>query len=203
MFTGLIIAQGRIIEIRADAGEHTLRVMPLSEHFPLEIGASIACHGICLTVTQIHADRSFEVQLSSETLRLTNAGYWQVGTHINLEPSLRVGDRLGGHFVSGHVDGLGEAILAQPDNESVVWGFRAPPALMRFIAAKGSIVVDGVSLTVNRIEGDDFYVNIIPHTQLHTHFGTLKVGHKVNLEIDMLARYTARILEVTQQEGRA
>lgn len=202
MFTGLIIAQGRITEIHAGAGEHTLRIAPLAENFPLEIGASIACHGMCLTVTKMHGDGSFDVQLSSETLRLTNAGYWQVGTEINLEPSLRVGDRLGGHLVSGHIDGVGEAIYAATDKESVVWGFRAPRDLMRFIAVKGSIVVDGVSLTVNRVEGDDFYVNIIPHTQLHTHFGRLKVGHKVNLEIDMLARYTARILEVMQQEGR-
>jgi riboflavin synthase len=195
MFTGLIQAQGRITHI-TQAGDTVFTIAPKGAQFPLKLGASIACNGICLTVTSITTEQHFTVAASAETLRLTTAAQWRAGTRINLEPSLIVGDALGGHLVSGHVDGIGSTLLAEPVGDSVRWRFRAPNALMKFIAVKGSIAIDGVSLTVNTVGDDWFEVNIIEHTRLHTHFATLAVGDAVNLEIDMLARYVARMLEV-------
>lgn len=192
MFTGLIRSQGEIRTI-AMQGDCVI-TLAMREPFPVAIGDSIACNGICLTVTQ-HNAQQFTVSLSAETLRCTTAGQWKVGDAIHLEPALAVGDKLGGHFVSGHVDGVGHARAATPVGDSVGWAFAAPPTLMPFIAPKGSITIDGVSLTVNELLGDGFSVNIIPHTRAVTNFGHLKVGDAVNLEIDLLARYVARLQE--------
>jgi len=195
MFTGLIQAQGRITQVKK-AGDTVFTVAPDNAQFPLSLGASIACSGICLTVTSITPEHHFTVAASQETLALTTAQRWREGDSINLEPSLALGDTLGGHLVYGHVDGLATALLAEPVGDSVRWRFTAPAPLMKFIAVKGSISVDGVSLTVNAVGDDWFEVNIIEHTIKHTHFAALSVGTQVNLEIDMLARYVARLLEV-------
>lgn len=192
MFTGLIIARGQIRRIEQH-GDVTMEIAAPAS-LPLAIGASIACHGICLTVVEILKD-SFTVQLSAETLRCSNAGNWKVGSEINLEPSLSVGDKLGGHFVSGHVDGQAVAIHTEKSGDSTIWTFEAPESLAKFIAPKGSITLNGVSLTVNTVEKNIFSVNIIPHTNEVTGFGTLKLLDKVNLEVDMLARYVARLQE--------
>lgn len=194
MFTGLIEAQGRITEI-TQAGDTVFTIAPSVPDFPLALGASIACDGVCLTVTAMH-NHAFTVAASAETLRLTTAQHWQVGSVLHLEASLKVGDRIGGHFVSGHVDGLGEVRSITPSGDSQIWRFGAPTALMPMIAVKGSIAVDGVSLTVNAVGSDWFEVNLIAHTLQHTHFGALQTGAKVNLEMDMLARYVARLREV-------
>ncbi len=196
MFTGLIKTTGEIrqIEQRGD------RIITVAMHtpFPAAIGDSIAVNGICLTVTRI-TDGVFDASLSAETLNCTTANDWVIGTRVNLEPSLRVGDSLGGHFVSGHVDGMGRAISATPSGDSTVWEFELPPALARFVAAKGSITINGVSLTVNQVIANPltttFTVNIIPHTAEVTGFGTMVAGDAVNLEIDLLARYVARLKE--------
>ena len=150
MFTGLVRDLGTIRRIE-QRGDVTMEIKPSQADFPIAMGASIACHGICLTVTSITADGAFTADLSAETLRVTNAGDWAVGQRINLEPSLKVGDEIGGHFVSGHVDGLGNVVSKEPSGDSTVWTFEAPAALMKFIAQKGSIVVNGVSLTVNAV----------------------------------------------------
>jgi riboflavin synthase len=167
---------------------------PWPDTAQIPLGASIACSGCCLTAVEVGPDW-FAADASAETLARTTMGGWRVGTPINLERSLRVGDELGGHLVSGHVDGVGEALSATPENASVRWTFRVPGALSRFIAVKGSVAVDGVSLTVNAVEGDTFAVNVIPHTAAVTRFGTLRPGDTVNIEIDMLARYVARLAE--------
>lgn len=193
MFTGLVTARGRIARI-TPAGDTLMVIVPDDAAFPLSMGASIACNGICLTVVAIE-DGAFHVQLSAETLRVTTAGDWREGDLLNLEPSLAVGDRLGGHFVSGHVDGLAHVERITPSGESHVWEFSAPAALMKFIAAKGSITLDGVSLTVNTVAADRFGVNIIPHTAQVTSFGTRREGAAINLEVDLLARYVARLQE--------
>jgi riboflavin synthase len=167
---------------------------PWADTGSIAIGASIACSGCCLTAVDV-GDDWFAVDASAETLSKTRLGEWRVGSRVNLERSLRMGDELGGHLVSGHVDGVGTAVSATPENGSTRWRFRVPHDLSRFIAAKGSVAVDGVSLTVNDIEGDTFGVNIIPHTAAVTGFGTLAPGDAVNIEIDMLARYVARLAE--------
>jgi riboflavin synthase len=192
MFTGLIRTQGTVTRVE-QRGDRVLTIAP-DAPFALSLGASVACHGICLTVVEINGD-AFRVSLSAETLNCTTARDWAVGTRINLEPSLRVGDELGGHFVSGHVDGVARVIGREESGDSTVWEFEAPVTLAQFIAAKGSITIDGVSLTVNRVSGQHFLVNIIPHTAQVTSFGALKVGGHANLEIDMLARYVARLAE--------
>lgn len=192
MFTGLVTARGEIRRIESQ-GDVTMEIAAPAT-LPLAIGASIACNGICLTVVEI-LNGSFTAQLSAETLRCTNAGSWQVGSAINLEPSLSVGDKLGGHFVSGHIDGQAVAIHTEQSGDSTVWTFEAPESLARFIAAKGSVTLNGVSLTVNNVEKNLFSVNIIPHTKDVTGFGNLKLLDKVNLEVDMLARYVARLQE--------
>lgn len=194
MFTGLIQTLGEITKLE-NAGDTVFTITPNMQGFPLEIGASIACHGICLTVTSMGDDGSFTVAASEETLARTAAGQWRVGTRINLEPSLRVGDRLGGHFVSGHVDGVGSVRSITPAGDSAHWVFNAPADLMPMIAVKGSIAIDGVSLTVNTVDATGFGVTIIQHTNEHTHFGALTEGAAVHLEVDMLARYVARLQE--------
>jgi riboflavin synthase len=156
------------------------------------VGASIACSGCCLTAVQLGGDW-FAVDASAETLSKTVLGRARAGSRVNLERSLRMGDELGGHLVAGHVDGVAEVVSAAPENASVRYRFRLPAGLSRFVAVKGSIAIDGISLTVNEVDGDVFGVNIIPHTAAVTTFGTLQPGSLVNIEIDMLARYVARL----------
>jgi riboflavin synthase len=197
MFTGLISAIGEVLHVAPLAETTDMRLVigaPASFLSGAEIGASIACSGCCLTAVELEADR-FAVQVSNESLSRTIIGGWRVGTRINLERSLRMGDELGGHLVSGHVDGLGTLVEAAPEHESWRLTFEVPAPLHRFIAAKGSVAVDGVSLTVNAVDGRRFGVNIIPHTRAHTTLGTLTPGDRVNIEIDMLARYVARLTE--------
>ncbi len=197
MFTGIVTALGTLRDVQPlGAGQDMRLVIGVAPDFlkGAELGCSIACSGVCLTAVELHAD-SFAVDASAETLSKTTLGLWRPGRRINLERALRLGDELGGHLVSGHVDGVGEVLSATPENASVRWRFRAPAAIAGFIASKGSIAVDGVSLTVNEVDGREFGVNIIPHTAAHTTFGTLQPGDAVNLEIDTLARYVARLLE--------
>lgn len=197
MFTGIITALGTLREVLPIGGGHDMRlVIGVQPDFlkGAELGCSIACSGACLTAVELNAD-SFAVDASAETLSRTTMGGWKAGGRINLERSLKLGDELGGHLVSGHVDAVGTVISATPENASVRWRFRVPPEVARLVAVKGSIAVDGVSLTVNEVDGDSFGVNIIPHTTAVTSFGTLQPGDGVNIEIDTLARYVARLLE--------
>ncbi len=158
------------------------------------LGASICCSGCCLTAVAFGPDR-FDVEASAETLSKTTLGGWVVGDGLNLERSLRLGDEMGGHIVSGHVDGVGSVLSVTPENGSQRWRFALPAALVRFVAPKGSVAVNGVSLTVNEADRDGFGVNLIPHTVGATTFGQLRAGSQVNIEIDMLARYVARLQE--------
>jgi len=197
MFTGIVTALGsvRAIEPIGDGKDMRLIIAaPWSDTESIAIGASIACSGCCLTAVQVSTD-SFAVDASAETLACTTLGSWTVGSPVNLERSLKIGDELGGHMVSGHADGVGEAVSATAENGSTRWQFRVPRPLARFIAVKGSVAVNGVSLTVNEVKDDMFGVNVIPHTASVTGFGTMKPGDKVNIEIDMLARYVARLAE--------
>lgn len=199
MFTGIITALGTIRAITPLGDGHDMRLVietPWPDTASIAIGASIACSGCCLTAVEVGEDW-FAVDASAETLSKSRLRHWRVGSKVNLERSLRMGDELGGHLVSGHVDGVGEAVSATPENGSTRWLFRVPHELARFIAPKGSVAVDGVSLTVNEVQGDIFGVNIIPHTASVTGFGTLAPGDAVNIEIDMLARYVARLAEST------
>jgi len=158
------------------------------------IGASIACSGCCLTVVELGPDW-FAVDASAETLSKTILGQWRQGSPVNLERALRVGDELGGHIVSGHVDGLGTIVARTPENGSTRFRLRVPAPLHRFIAPKGSVAVNGISLTVNEVDGGEFGVNIIPHTLAHTDLAGLHPGAQVNIEIDTVARYVARLAE--------
>jgi riboflavin synthase len=198
MFTGIITGRGTVREVVPLGAARDMRLVIATSGWAdaagIGPGASIACSGCCLTATEVGAD-FFAVDTSAETLEKTTLGRWHSGTRVNLERPLRVGDELGGHIVSGHVDGVGEALAATPEHGSVRWRFRVPASLARFIASKGSVAVDGVSLTVNEVEGDVFGVNIIPHTAAVTSFAELKPGDPVNIEIDMLARYVARLQE--------
>jgi riboflavin synthase len=199
MFTGLITGVGTVKSITPLGGGRDARFVIATpdnavwRHAEKQLGASIACSGVCLTVVEAGADW-FAVEVSAETISKTTLGAWQPGSKINLEGSLRLGDELGGHLVSGHVDGLAEVVAATPENGSTRWVFRLPADLAPFVAPKGSIAINGVSLTVNEAEGCMFGINIIPHTAEHTNFSYLSVGDEVNIEIDMLARYVARQL---------
>lgn len=195
MFTGIITDCGRVRRVIRKPDQETR--FEISSHYDLgdvSIGASIAHNGVCLTVVE-KEDNWYAVEVSAETLSCTTLNQWQEGTAVNLERALKVGDELGGHIVSGHVDGLAELVSKISDGESIRLEFAVPSALAPFIAPKGSVALDGISLTVNSVQGRHFGVNIIPHTQEVTTFGQLAVGDKVNLEIDMLARYVARLLE--------
>ncbi|MBC7636634.1 MAG: riboflavin synthase [Acetobacteraceae bacterium] len=197
MFTGIVTGIGTVRAITPISGGYDMRLeitTPWPDHSTIAIGASIACSGCCLTAIELGPDW-FAVTASQETLSLTTLGRWRVGTRINLERALKVGDELGGHIVSGHVDGLGDVVSATPEHGSIRWVFRVPTALARFIAQKGSVTIDGVSLTVNEAGPDTFGVNIIPHTAEVTTFGLLKSGDQTNIEIDTLARYVARLQE--------
>ena len=197
MFTGIVTALGtvRAITPLGDSADMRLTIAaPWPDTATIPIGASIGCSGCCLTAVEVGADW-FAADASAETLGRTTLGRWQAGTRVNLERSLRLGDELGGHLVSGHVDGVGEVRSVTPEHGSIRFVFRVPADLARFIAVKGSVAVDGVSLTVNEVTDDTFGVNIIPHTAAVTGFGALRPGDPVNLEIDMLARYVARLAE--------
>lgn len=193
MFTGLITDQGEIAVIQDANGGSRMEIRTQYDTSVIDVGASIACNGCCLTAVELSRD-SFVVEVSKETLSRTTLGNWQAGRIINLEQSIKLGDEMGGHLVSGHVDCTAEVISRERDGESYRFLFRLPPEFARFIAAKGSVAVDGVSLTVNEVGADQFGVNIIPHTCAVTGFGALKPGDIVNIEIDMLARYVARLL---------
>ncbi|MDH5748147.1 MAG: riboflavin synthase [Rhodospirillales bacterium] len=199
MFTGIINDLGRVRAVKTPSdtgGDTCIEISTAFATADMDIGASIACSGICLTVIDKGADW-FAVQASAETLSCTTLGAWTEGSAVNLERALKVGDELGGHIVSGHVDGVGRLISRVPEGDSLRLVFEAPEGLSRFIAPKGSISVDGVSLTVNEVNNAQFGVNIIPHTQNATTLGILSEGDPVNLEIDMLARYVARLHETT------
>ncbi|MGB1875648.1 MAG: riboflavin synthase [Rhodospirillaceae bacterium] len=193
MFTGLITDQGEIAVIQDANGGSRMEIRTQYDTSVIDVGASIACNGCCLTAVELSRD-SFVVEVSKETLSRTTLGNWQAGRIINLEQSIKLGDEMGGHLVSGHVDCTAEVISRERDGESYRFLFRLPPEFARFIAVKGSVAVDGVSLTVNEVGADQFGVNIIPHTCAVTGFGALKPGDIVNIEIDMLARYVARLL---------
>ncbi|MBK1664714.1 riboflavin synthase [Rhodospirillum rubrum] len=192
MFTGIISDLGAVREI-TQAGDTRLTFSTAYDTEGVAIGASIACSGCCLTVID-KGPGWFAVQASGETLSKTTLGLWTVGSPVNFERALAVGDELGGHIVSGHVDGVAEVLEVAPEGESHRFRFRVPEDLKKFIAPKGSVAIDGVSLTVNEVEGAVFGVNIIPHTFQATTFGRLVPGSRVNMEIDMLARYVARLL---------
>ncbi len=201
MFTGIITAVGRVRSVEPIASGRDMRlVVEASWPDPPAIGASIACSGCCLTAVALGPDW-FAVDASAETLAHTVLGTWQEGMRVNLERALRVGDELGGHIVSGHVDGVGEILTRTPENGSTRFRVQVPAALSRYIAQKGSVAVNGISLTVNEVEGDVFGVNIIPHTLDNTDLGALHPGSKVNIEIDTLARYVARLAETAAQDA--
>ncbi len=198
MFTGLITGVGTVRRLQPLGAGHDMRLeiqAPWDDTAAIPLGASIACSGCCLTAVAVGPDW-FAIDASAETLSKTNLGRWTEGTRVNLERSLRLGDELGGHLVSGHVDGRGHVTHVTPEHGSWRVGFEVPHELARFIASKGSVAVDGVSLTVNEVAGTRFGVNIIPHTWTATTLGQLQAGDAVHIEIDMLARYVARLTEM-------
>ena len=192
MFTGIVTDLGRVRRLEKGALAE-LTVATRFDTAAIAIGASIACSGACLTVIAVE-EGAFTAQASAETLARTTIGGWAEGTPVNLEQSLRLGDELGGHLVSGHVDGLAIIVERRPEAESMRFTFEAPNELMPFIAPKGSVTLDGVSLTVNEVAGNRFGVNVIPHTLACTNLGEVRPGQRMNLEIDMIARYVARLL---------
>jgi riboflavin synthase len=196
MFTGIVTDIGEITSVTPgdNSGDRRFVVRTRHDMTPIAIGASIACSGCCLTVVEKGADW-FAVEVSGESLTKTHLGDWKLGSRINLELSLKLGDELGGHLVYGHVDGVGTIASMTPEGGSMRFVFEAPSELARFIASKGSVAIDGISLTVNEVEGNRFGVNIIPHTQAVTTLGQARPGQRVNLEVDMLARYVQRLLE--------
>src|SRR6056300_649003 len=189
MFTGIITAIGQIEELK-DTADRWLKITTPWACDTIDLGASIACSGVCLTVVE-RADNWFAVEVSAESLSRTTIGGWQKGSRINLERALRLGDELGGHIVSGHVDGLAIIEAITPIGDSHKLEICVPEALSKFIAEKGSVTLDGVSLTVNEVEGSCFGVNIIDHTWTHTTLGHATIGQQLNLVIDMLARYVS------------
>jgi riboflavin synthase len=193
MFTGIITDIGTVKEIE-QAGDMRARISTGYETSGIDIGASIASDGVCLTVIALGANW-YDVQISAETVSKTNLGGWVAGHRVNLERALRVGDELGGHIVSGHVDGVAEVVAIADVGDSTRVTLRAPADLARFVAQKGSVALNGTSLTVNDVEGCEFGINFIPHTKQVTTWGDVSVGDQVNLEIDTLARYVARLAE--------
>ena len=198
MFTGIISAIGKIAEL-----EHRQGDVRISIHAPelgfedVRLGDSIACNGVCLTAVEL-IDQGFIADVSVETLSLTTIEHWQVDTRINLEKAMQASDRFGGHIVSGHVDGIGEVVSLHEDARSWRFTLKAPTNLAKYIAQKGSITVDGTSLTVNAVNGSEFELNIVPHTMIHTVISDYQVGSKVNLEVDLIARYLERLTYTDQ-----
>jgi len=199
MFTGIITDVGEVLGAE-ELGDTRFILGTTHDVNAVDIGASIACSGVCLTVVDKGKDQKtgdwFAVDASAETLSCSNLGDWKKGTPVNLEHSLRIGDELGGHLVSGHVDALAEIVGIRPEGDSLRFEFEVPDDLKRYVASKGSISLNGVSLTVNEVDDNRFGVNIIPHTQKMTTFGTAGIGDKINMEIDILARYVARLNEI-------
>ena len=195
MFTGIVTDVGRVRHVEKRGDTHVV-ISTKYDTANVEMGASIACAGVCMTVVDKGAgkDAWFAVTASGETLSKTTLGEWKVNDPVNLERPMRVGDEFGGHIVTGHIDGLAELKSLVPEGESTRMTFEVAPTLARFVATKGSVALDGVSLTVNEVDGARFGVNIIPHTQKVTTFGRLKPGMKVNFEIDLMARYVARLV---------
>lgn len=193
MFTGIIEAIGQVRALQARAGDLRLCIGSgnLDMH-DVALGESIAVNGVCLTVVAFSADH-FEADVSNETLRCTTLGELQVDAPVNLERAMRADGRFGGHIVSGHVDGVGEVRSITAESRSQIWRFRVPASLSRYIAEKGSVCIDGTSLTVNTVEGDEFEVNLVPHTVTHTRFHSLTTGARVNIEVDLIARYVERL----------
>jgi len=197
MFTGIITDKGEILALEQN-GDLNVRIATGYDVETIDIGASIACDGICLTVVGLGAEPRpwFAVQVSAESVSKTNLSAWTVGRGVNLERALKVGDELGGHIMSGHVDGVATITDRRDEGDSTRVTFEAPPELARFIAPKGSIALNGASLTVNEVTGNSFGINFIPHTKAVTTWGQAAVGDLVNLEIDTLARYVARLAEM-------
>jgi riboflavin synthase len=194
MFTGIVTDVGHITALE-HRGDLRARIQCGYATGSIDIGASIACDGACLTVVALGEDW-FEVDVSAETLSKTNLDRWAEGRRVNLERALKVGDELGGHIVSGHVDGLAEVVGLRDEGDSTRVTLRAPEGLARFIAPKGSVALNGTSLTVNEVSGCDFGINFIPHTKQVTTWGDVAMGDQVNLEIDTLARYVARLADM-------
>ncbi len=201
MFTGIVQAVGHVARLEPRGGDLRLHIeaggLDLDD---VRLGDSIAVSGVCLTAVAL-AGRGFAADVSNETLALTTLGSLRPGDPVNLEKALRLADRLGGHLVSGHVDGLGKVVAIAPDARSQRWTFELPAALARYVAAKGSVCIDGTSLTVNEVDGTRFGVNLIPHTLAHTAFQARRVGDAVNIEVDLIARYVERLLVGGQTEG--
>ena len=198
MFTGIVTDIGEVVS-REDRGDTRFVISCDYDPDTIDIGASIACDGACLTVVDRGRDDNgkawFAVDASGETLDKTSLGSWQAGSRMNLERALKIGDELGGHIVTGHVDGVGEVVSTAPEGDSMRFVFRVPEALKPFIAEKGSVTLNGTSLTVNEVEDNEFGVNFIPHTLEVTTWGISKPGDRINMEIDILARYVARMVE--------
>ncbi len=196
MFTGLIQSVGQVIEKHQVGGDFQFKIQTgFSDVSDILLGDSIACNGVCLTVTEL-LDNIISVDVSLETLSKTQVGEWQLGSAINLEKSLCLKDKLGGHMVSGHVDAVAQCVEIDSSARSTIYQFKIPVNLDKFIVKKGSVAINGVSLTVNEIENCVVSVNLIPHTLEHTNLGLLKIGDKVNLEIDTIARYVEKMLKV-------
>ncbi|MGH1465133.1 MAG: riboflavin synthase [Cognatishimia sp.] len=196
MFTGIITDIGEVRELE-QRGDLRARIGTSYDTASIDMGASIASDGVCLTVIAL-GDDWYDVEISAETVSKSNLNSWTVGKRVNLERALKVGDELGGHIVSGHVDGVAEVVAMSDDGDSTRVTLRAPKELARFVAQKGSVTLNGTSLTVNDVDGCDFDINFIPHTKEMTTWGDVAVGHQVNLEIDTLARYVARLNEMCQ-----
>ncbi|MBN9252416.1 MAG: riboflavin synthase [Mesorhizobium sp.] len=203
MFTGIVTDVGMVAAVKSLKQGVGLRIETVYDPETIAIGASIACSGVCLTVTALPDKtantRWFEVEAWEEALRLTSASTWKSGSRINLERALKIGDELGGHIVSGHVDGMAEIVARQDEGDAVRFTLDAPPALAKFIAPKGSIALDGTSLTVNKVDGTRFDVLLIHHSLTVTTWGERKVGDSVNLEVDTMARYAARLVGASAQ----
>lgn len=200
MFTGIVTDIGEIISITPRGDLRRLRIACGYEAEGIALGASIACSGTCLTVVAVAQENGrtiFDVDAAAETLRLTTVGTWRVGTRINLERALKIGDELGGHIVTGHVDGVATIISRDDFDGMARYWIEAPAQLARFIAQKGSVALDGASLTVNEVAGNRFSILLIPHTLAVTTFGAAKAGDALNLEVDMMARYAARLSEAS------
>ena len=194
MFTGIISAIGDIASLEERGGDVRLTIRSGNLNLAdVQLGDSIACNGACLTAVELTGE-GFVADVSVETLNLTTIGNWQTGSRINLEKAMQATDRFGGHIVSGHVDGIGEVVALEEDARSWRFRLRAPREIAKYIAHKGSITVDGTSLTVNIVDGAEFELNIVPHTMQHTVMGDYIVGTKINLEVDLVARYLERLL---------
>ena len=193
MFTGIITDVGEVRSVE-QKGDFRVEINTRYNTSEIDLGASISCSGACLTVIE-KGQNWFAIEASSETVDRTTIGDWSVGTKVNTERALKLGEELGGHIVSGHIDGIAKIISAEPEGDSIRFEFESPENLKCFISEKGSVALDGVSLTVNNVLGNRFEVNIISHTQTNTTFSQRSVGDKINLEIDMLARYVSRLLE--------